>query len=108
LVLWGSRGTVAYSQAVMALPIARRSQPGGGYRCRSGISTSKISGGLGGHPGRAVGFFGWVAASGDGAFLTDDDDWRGELESDLDLELQIHIAGHLAPADTPVVHGRLV
>src|SRR4029450_6975392 len=31
LVLWGSRGTVAYSQAVMALPIARLGWPGG-YR----------------------------------------------------------------------------
>jgi hypothetical protein len=64
---------------------------------------------LGGHSGRAVGVFGPVATSGDCALLTDEDgDWRGELESDLDLELQIHVAGHLASANTPVVHGRLV
>jgi hypothetical protein len=38
----------------------------------------------------------------------DDCAWRGEAGSDLDLEPQVHLAGHLAPADAPVLRGRLV
>ena len=34
--------------------------------------------------------------------------WHREAGSDLDLEPQVHLAGHVAPADAPVVHGRLV